>query len=363
MQLTEGAPQGESNAGKSFRERVANRPMPAPAEGAPATPEAQPQKATEGLPPPIAVDSAPNAPAPSEAPSEATAPNEAPEDLDPFEAYAKELAAEVSDETGAELTEEEIRANLSPKAQERFRKLANERREAREKAQQVEAQLQEIQRQNTLYRHKLHEVVRKIQAAQNAKPAAQQAMPEAVQADGGVQQILQQMLMQEVGPLKQQLQRYQEAERRQAEMQRQAAIVQQLEAEAAEVRHYLLPGAEEGDLSAAASDLDEILLDEAVKQGRSPKDPQVIREAKQRLARIYRHFTTAARKRGEQLKARPDHPSYATPGSSPAAHGTESQRPNYSLDQIKQAGYPNRFAAARDNFSRLQGAAPAGGYR
>lgn len=303
-------------------------------------------------------------------PAQETAPSE-PED--PFETYLKELEAEPPDDDAVEDAEalKELAENPNSRARKRIQKLANQKKEAQEKAQAAEAQLTKLQetvdKQAKILRQQLAQQMQFQQQMQQPKGPVETLSQSQAQAQPGTFEELMGHLSprleaefeKRVAPLQQKLDAYEQREAQARQQAEYAQQVAQIEQQAASVRHMVIPGLPEEayqdpDLAAY---LDEIVITKSVAENRPVTE--VVPDVKKTLARLTRAMTNAARQRGKQLAEAPKAPKIGTQ----AVAAKESQGfPLYSTEQLVKAGYRGTTDAFRDGWSKLKGTEPQDGW-
>lgn len=297
------------------------------------------------------------------------APVEAGDLDDAFEAYLKELEAAPEDPEAVE--DAELMKQGSERLQERVRKLANERKQAIGQAEQLQQQLQQQQQQLRHMQEFINQYVKSNVAVQ-PKPQSRQAPQPAQDPNdpyaGLINELsprLKQQFEQMLTPLQQKLNAYEKIEQERAQQmqaQAQQAEYARIEAElfneAKSLRSIVLPGLPEDVLSddAMGALIDRELVAESVINNTPLKDS--VPHVRKKLSQLLRIGNQAARSRGKQLTNRGEMPQMPTNGV--PASTKESSLPQYSIDQLRQAGYSTSIQAAADNYKRLQGVQPAG---
>lgn len=281
---------------------------------------------------------------------------------DPLDAYLAELMAE-----GEEGKADAEALASSERASNRVREAVNEKNAAVEQMQQMQQQWMQMQMQ---YQQQMAQQQQQFQQ----QLLALQRPPEQVDPHdpfnelvGQLNPVLEEQVKKLTGPLQEKLNAYEARERqlqqqlqqRQVEQQVQQHLTQ-LEAEAKSMRSYMVPGLPDDVLHSPeiGTALDEILITKAVAENKPLQE--VLPAARKMAATLVQAYLKAGRTKGTQLKEKAAAPKSSPQGNAPAKQG--DGLPNYSLDQIRSAGYSNRPDAMRDQFRKLKGQAPENGY-
>lgn len=282
-------------------------------------------------------------------------------ELDPIDALFADIGPA---EEAAASDESELQPDPAwkGKSQERFQKLANRATTAEQTAQQWQQYALGMQQQIQALQAQIQQVQqRPAQTQADAEDDDPVAQLERRMLQGLTPEF-QKLLQETVGPLQQEVQAYKAEKARLEKEQQKAAFEQRILAEVEQRRAHLLPGVDVSEFDAAEKEaVDNLLLISALAL-QSDDLGQVVPFARKNMQAIAKLVTKAARKRGEGLKAKVANAGQVIPMQG-VTSAKQKTHPHYSREQVRAAGYRDRFEAHKDGFAKLKNTQPANGYR